>query len=102
MILIPPNDLERILRFSDADAGGINSRLYEDLALCLTGDTEIDPDDLKKFRERITTESWDLPVAGLSWPQELSGKLSDTPSPGHITDLFAARLQNQRANSSIT
>ena len=69
-----PNDLERVLRFSDADADGLNSRLYEDLAFCLNGSTEMAPDDLKTLRERITTESWDLPVAGLSWLKEMQNR----------------------------
>ena len=95
-----PTDLERVLRFSDADADGLDSRLYEDLAFCLNGGTEIDADVLKALRDRITSESWDLPVPGLSWPNELAGRISDTPSPGHIADLFAARFKKE--DSSIS
>ena len=105
-------DLERILRASDADAEGLEATLYEDLALCLnvpegsTGESvsedvlKILPEDLKKLRERITTESWDLPVPGLSWPTELADALTDTPTAGHITDLFAARFAKEDASLS--
>ena len=93
-----PEDLERVLRFSDADADAIDSRLYEDLTVCLAETGEIDPDDLARLRDRITTESWDLPVAGLSWPQELSGELTDAPR--HITDLFAAKIK--KVNAGLT
>ena len=37
MLLISRMSLERVLRFSDADADGFDSRLYEDLAFCLNG-----------------------------------------------------------------
>ena len=109
-----PEGLERMLRFSDADADAIDSRLYEDLAACLSV-TEIDPEKLKMIRERITTESWDLPVAGLGLPRELYSKVDNLintipPPPeglsdenktklrkfllagGHITDLLKARI----------
>ena len=103
-----PEDLERVLRFSDADADALDSRLYEDLAACF-GNSEIDPDDMKEIRERITTESWDLPVAGLGLPEELYEKIDQKIDglslpeeeasklreylfgTGHITDLAKAK-----------
>lgn len=106
-----PHDLEGVLRFSDADADGLSSRLHQDLHACLNGEvtTDLDPDDLKTLRERITTESWDLPVPGLSLPHDLYDAIEDLIPPslndsnksqlrqyllqgGHISDLLKARI----------
>ncbi len=112
-----PEDLERVLRFSDADADALDSRLYEDLAACF-GNSEIDPDDMKEIRERITTESWDLPVAGLGLPEELHEKIDQKIDglslpeeeasqlreylfgTGHITDLAKAKWYLENPDGS--
>lgn len=91
-------ELERLLRFGDADAGALNSRLYQST---VDNSLAYNTFNLAAYRHLVTTESWDLPVPSVAPTADLLTTALGTSVlnnmvaadlPGlHLVDLIRAR-----------
>ena len=89
-----PGDLEAVFRHRDVDAGSLSDRLQTALTV---GVADVDkPAAYDRFRDRVTTESWDLPVHPVALPAELADPPLLSDPPAHISDLITARIMKSQ------
>jgi hypothetical protein len=95
-------ELERALRLVDGDSQELPQRLWQLSGLSSTSKTVA---GLSQIAHSLTTDSWDPPVPGTTYPFTLRSLFSGLPAR-HITEMLSAALQsngltNAQANTAI-
>ncbi|MEO1999069.1 MAG: hypothetical protein ABGZ17_27800, partial [Planctomycetaceae bacterium] len=96
-----PDELERVFRHRDVDAGSLPDRLQTALTVVATDADK--PAAYDSFRDLITTESWDLPVHPVGLPEEVASLWQTIQSDTNFLSLSPAKkeaLQNRFGNPS--